>query len=37
MPYSASVEDIVAFLGEYSLYILPNGVHMVLNQQVKGF
>ncbi|XP_076808815.1 epithelial splicing regulatory protein 1-like isoform X2 [Clavelina lepadiformis] len=33
MPYSATVEDIMNFLGELSLYILPNGIHMVLNQQ----
>ena len=35
MPYSATVEDIMNFLGELSLYILPNGIHMVLNQQVR--
>ncbi|CAK8691674.1 unnamed protein product [Clavelina lepadiformis] len=33
MPYSATVEDIMNFLGELSLYILPNSIHMVLNQQ----
>ena len=35
MPYSANIEDIVRFLGEYSFYILANGVHIVLNQQVN--
>lgn len=34
MPYSATIDDIVSFLGDYSLYILPSGVHIVLNQQV---
>ncbi|XP_039256749.2 epithelial splicing regulatory protein 1-like [Styela clava] len=33
MPYSATVEDIMQFLGDLSLGILPNGIHMVLNQQ----
>ena len=34
MPYSASLDMIMAFLGECSQYILPSGVNMVLNQQV---
>jgi hypothetical protein len=33
MPYSASVEDIMKFLGALSYHILPHGIHMVLNQQ----
>lgn len=33
MPYSASLDMIMNFLGECSQYILPSGVHMVLNQQ----
>lgn len=33
MPYSATLEDIMGFLGEASQFILPAGVHMVLNQQ----
>ncbi|CAG5099177.1 Oidioi.mRNA.OKI2018_I69.XSR.g16321.t2.cds [Oikopleura dioica] len=33
MPYSATLEDIMNFLGESSQFILPAGVHMVLNQQ----
>ena len=35
MPYSATLEDIMNFLGESSQFILPAGVHMVLNQQVS--
>lgn len=34
MPYAATVEDIMQFLGDLSFGILPNGIHMVLNQQV---
>ena len=34
MPYSATVDDIVSFLGELSLHIIPHGIHFVLNQQV---
>jgi epithelial splicing regulatory protein 1/2 len=34
MPYSATLEDIMMFLGhELSPCIIPHGVHMVLNQQ----
>nr|XP_002736133.1 PREDICTED: epithelial splicing regulatory protein 2-like isoform X1 [Saccoglossus kowalevskii] len=33
LPFSASVEDIMKFLGEFAHYIRPHGVHMVLNQQ----
>lgn len=33
MPYSASLDMIMTFLGECGQYILPSGVHMVLNQQ----
>jgi len=35
MPYSATVDDIVGFLGELSLFIIPHGIHFVLNQQVN--
>ena len=34
MPYSATLEMIMSFLGECGQYILPSGVHMVLNPQV---
>ncbi|RVE62627.1 hypothetical protein OJAV_G00159250 [Oryzias javanicus] len=33
LPYTASIEDILAFLGEFTHDIRPHGVHMVLNQQ----
>jgi epithelial splicing regulatory protein 1/2 len=33
MPYSATLEMIMGFLGECGQYILPSGVHMVLNPQ----
>ncbi|XP_061531256.1 epithelial splicing regulatory protein 1 isoform X2 [Phycodurus eques] len=33
LPYSASIEDILNFLGEFTHNIRPHGVHMVLNQQ----
>ncbi|XP_017579335.1 epithelial splicing regulatory protein 1 isoform X2 [Pygocentrus nattereri] len=33
LPYDASVQDILLFLGEYTADIRPHGVHMVLNQQ----
>ncbi|XP_039973172.1 epithelial splicing regulatory protein 1 isoform X1 [Xiphias gladius] len=33
LPYTASIEDILTFLGEFSHDIRPHGVHMVLNQQ----
>ena len=33
MPYSASLDMIMAFLGECGQYILQSGVHMVLNKQ----
>ena len=35
MPYSATLEMIMGFLGECGQYILPSGVHMVLNPQVR--
>ena len=34
LPYNASIEDIMCFLGESAQYIRPHGVHMVLNLQV---
>lgn len=34
LPYDATVQDILLFLGEYTADIKPHGVHMVLNQQV---
>lgn len=34
LPYTASIEDILTFLGEFTHNIKPHGVHMVLNQQV---
>ncbi|XP_041798410.1 epithelial splicing regulatory protein 1 isoform X1 [Chelmon rostratus] len=33
LPYTASIEDILTFLGEFTQDIRPHGVHMVLNQQ----
>ncbi|KAF5904326.1 epithelial splicing regulatory protein 1 isoform X1, partial [Clarias magur] len=33
LPYDATVQDILLFLGEYTADIKPHGVHMVLNQQ----
>uniref|UniRef100_A0A3P8UGW1 Epithelial splicing regulatory protein 1 n=1 Tax=Cynoglossus semilaevis TaxID=244447 RepID=A0A3P8UGW1_CYNSE len=33
LPYTASIEDILTFLGEFTHDIRPHGVHMVLNQQ----
>ncbi|XP_063971755.1 epithelial splicing regulatory protein 2-like isoform X1 [Lytechinus pictus] len=35
LPYNASIEDIMNFLGEAAQYIRPHGVHMVLNLQGK--
>jgi len=35
LPYDASIQDILVFLGEYTADIKPHGVHMVLNQQVR--
>lgn len=34
LPYTASIEDILTFLGEFTQDVRPHGVHMVLNQQV---
>lgn len=36
LPYTASIEDILNFLGEFTHDIRPHGVHMVLNQQVHA-
>lgn len=36
LPYTASIEDILTFLGEFTHDIRPHGVHMVLNQQVHA-
>uniref|UniRef100_A0A8C6AIF3 Epithelial splicing regulatory protein 2 n=1 Tax=Monodon monoceros TaxID=40151 RepID=A0A8C6AIF3_MONMO len=33
LPYTATIEDILNFLGEAAADIRPHGVHMVLNQQ----
>ncbi|XP_051879817.1 LOW QUALITY PROTEIN: epithelial splicing regulatory protein 1 [Pristis pectinata] len=33
LPYAATIEDILEFLGEFTYDIRPQGVHMVLNQQ----
>ncbi|KAM9852378.1 epithelial splicing regulatory protein 1 isoform 2-T2 [Aulostomus maculatus] len=33
LPYTANIEDILTFLGEFTHDIRPHGVHMVLNQQ----
>lgn len=34
LPYAATIEDILDFLGEFSTDIRTHGVHMVLNHQV---
>lgn len=34
LPYTASIEDILNFLGEFTQDVRQHGVHMVLNQQV---
>jgi epithelial splicing regulatory protein 1/2 len=36
LPYTATIEDILTFLGEFTRDIRPHGVHMVLNQQVRA-
>uniref|UniRef100_H3DLY8 Epithelial splicing regulatory protein 1 n=1 Tax=Tetraodon nigroviridis TaxID=99883 RepID=H3DLY8_TETNG len=33
LPYTAIIEDILNFLGEFTRDVRPHGVHMVLNQQ----
>ncbi|KAK3510123.1 hypothetical protein QTP70_026839 [Hemibagrus guttatus] len=33
LPYTATIEDILEFMGEHTIDIKPHGVHMVLNQQ----
>ena len=35
LPFSATIEDIMAFLGEFADFIRPQGVHMVYNLQVN--
>lgn len=35
LPYEASVEQILEFLGEYAKNIVLQGVHMVYNAQVR--
>lgn len=36
LPYTASIEDILNFLGEFTQDVRQHGVHMVLNQQVHA-
>lgn len=36
LPYTANIEDILNFLGEFTQDVRQHGVHMVLNQQVRG-
>lgn len=36
LPYEASVEHILEFLGEFAKNIVFQGVHMVYNAQVSG-
>lgn len=36
LPYTASIEDILNFLGEFTRDVRQHGVHMVLNQQVHA-
>ncbi|CAG11919.1 unnamed protein product, partial [Tetraodon nigroviridis] len=36
LPYTAIIEDILNFLGEFTRDVRPHGVHMVLNQQVRA-
>ncbi|RXM36041.1 Epithelial splicing regulatory protein 2, partial [Acipenser ruthenus] len=33
LPYTATIEDILEFMAEFTVDIKPHGVHMVLNQQ----
>uniref|UniRef100_A0A3B3U5S0 Epithelial splicing regulatory protein 1 n=1 Tax=Poecilia latipinna TaxID=48699 RepID=A0A3B3U5S0_9TELE len=35
LPYTASIEDILTFLGEFTQDVRQHGVHMVLNQQSR--
>ncbi|XP_072013370.1 epithelial splicing regulatory protein 1-like [Amphiura filiformis] len=35
LPFTATIEDIMAFLGEFADFIRPQGVHMVYNLQGK--
>lgn len=35
LPYAATIEDILDFLGEFATDIRTHGVHMVLNHQVR--
>lgn len=35
LPYTASVQDILDFLNEFSKYVVHAGVHMVYNMQVR--
>lgn len=37
LPYEASVENILEFLGDFSKNIVYQGVHMVYNSQVNNF
>lgn len=36
LPYTASIDDILNFLGEFTQDVRQHGVHMVLNQQVHA-
>lgn len=36
LPYTASIEDILNFLGEFTQDVRQHGIHMVLNQQVDA-
>lgn len=36
LPYTANIEDILNFLGEFTQDVRQHGVHMVLNQQVRA-
>ena len=37
LPYSASVQDILDFLGDFAKFVSLGGVHMVYNYQVREF
>ena len=35
LPFSATVQDVLDFLKEHAAYVVPAGVHMVYNTQVR--
>lgn len=35
LPFSATVQDVLDFLGDHAAFVVPGGVHMVFNTQVN--